>query len=150
MLYNITNETLALIPNGTKTKIIERVKIYNSSENINNIIERNCIQNGSSLEGRQKGSAYILGTSYKPPIIISELAGIILIPTHSIRNQKCIWINLKGVLNYEYCSPKQVVIEFINHQKLLLNISYAVFDKQLLRATRLDITLRVQKEKKYL
>ena len=150
MLYNITNETLALISNGTKTKIIERTKIYNSSENINNIIERNCIQNGSSLEGRQKGSAYLLGTSYKPPIIISELAGIVLIPTHSIRNPKCIWINLKGVLNYEYCSPKQVVIEFINHQKLLLNISYAVFDKQLLRATRLDITLRVQKEKKYL
>lgn len=150
MLYNITNETLALIPNGNKTKVIESGKIYNCSENINTIIERNCIQNGSSLDGRQKSSAYILGTSYKPPIIISELAGIILIPTHSIRNHKCIWINLKGVLNYDYCSPKQVVIEFINHQKLLLNVSYAVFDKQLLRATRLDITLRVQKEKKYL
>lgn len=150
MLYNITYETLALIPNGKKTKIIELSKVYNSEENIITIIERNCIKNGSSLDGRQKSSAYLLGTNYKPPIIISETNDIIFIPTHSIRNKNCLWLNLKGILSYDSNSKKSVIVEFINHQKLTINISYNIFDKQVLRATRLQIALRVQKEQKYL
>jgi len=150
MLYNITNETLALIPSGRKTKIIEVNKTYNHTDSIINILTRNCIQNGSSLDGRQKSSAYLIGSSYKTPIIISEIHSLIFIPTHSIRNENCMWLNLKGILSYDAYAKKSVLVEFINHQKMTINISYEVFDKQVLRATRLEIALRAQKEKKYL
>ena len=45
---------------------------------------------------------------------------------------------------------ENVTIIFKNGQKLNLNVCYANFDKQVLRATRLESSLRGRKHKKYL
>lgn len=150
MLYNITEETLAIIPSGNKSKIIEVNKTLEIEEIGVNIVSRNCILNGSSLDGRQKSSAYLIGTNYKPPIIISELKSLILFPTHSDRNKNCIWLNLNGIIYYKKKINNAVTIEFINHQKITINVSYSIFDKQFLRATRLSLALRGQNYKKFL
>ncbi len=149
MPYRITLKTNALLVNQKGTRIIEENRIFMTSEPLINIISDNCFNYGSSFEGRQKGSTYLLGTSYKPPIILNEVDDLILIPTHSVRNKSCAWIILNNILNY---SPngKKTTIEFKNNNKIDVNVSYNVFDKQVLKATRLESILRGRNNQKYL
>ena len=150
MPYLISDRTLALIPSSKKTKVLEQDITRTLYEEAHEIVSRSCQVNGSTLEGRQKGSSFLIGSSYKPPIIISDQENIIMIPTHSVRNKNCMWISLNNLLNYyPYCNDR-VAIEFRNHQKLILNISYGVFDRQVLRATRLESALRGRNNKKHL
>jgi len=150
MLYNINEETLAIVPNGNKSKAIELNETFILDEDCVSVVSRNCILNGASLSGRQKSSAYLIGTSYKPPIIVNEAKNLILVPTHSDRNKKCMWLNLTNVLYYKFKTKETVTVEFINHQKITVNVSYAIFDKQILRASRLSLSLRSQNNKKFL
>lgn len=150
MPYLIKEKTLALIPIGKKTKVIENERFQILNETPSEVVALNCYINGATLEGRQKGSSYLIGTSYKPPIIINDYDNIILIPTHSIRNKDCSWINLNAILNYYHTKNNCVTIEFKNTKKLVLNISYTKFDKQVLRATRLESALRGRNNKKHL
>ena len=146
MPYIINEKTLALIPYKNNTKILEHNNSFLLNENSSKIVAANCFYYGSSLEGRQKGSSYLIGTNYKPPIIINDKLNIILIPTHSIRNKECIWVNLNNILNYYQTTNNKVMIEFKNHKK----VSFSIFDKQVLRATRLESVLRGRNNKKYL
>ena len=144
MSYKITKKTYALISNKDTTKVIEEEHIENIRDECVNIINENCFHYGSSLEGRQQGS------DYKPPIILNEHENIILIPTHSIRNNKCCWLVLDKILNYYPTLKNCTQIEFINNQKIDIPLSYTVFDKQVLRATRLESILRGRNVQKYL
>ena len=133
MSYVINKNTLALIPNGRFTKIMEKDNTFIIPNFIISLIDNNCQINGSNLKGRQKGSAYLLGTYYKPPIILNEIDYLILIPTHSERNNKCIWLNLYNI-----------------QKSLELNLSFSKFEKQLLKATRLESILRGRNHQKNL
>lgn len=150
MPYLIKENTYALIPIGTKTKAIEEENSIIVNETPVEVVSKNCILNGSTLEGRQRGSSYLIGTTYKPPIIISDYENVILVPTHSIRNKDCIWINLNKILNYYPTDNNKIILEFKNYKKIILNISFSKFDKQVLRATRLESVLRGRNNKKYL
>lgn len=145
MSYGIHHGTFAIIPQGMKTKVLEKNRTRYIYDKSTMIMDDNCRANGSTLEGRQKGSAYLIGTSYKPPIIISELERIIFIPTHSSRNKECIWLNLNAILNYEELSKNKVEVKFLNHKSIIIDMSYNKFDKQLLRATRLERILSSKK-----
>ena len=147
--YLINEETCALIPVGNaKTNIIENTCNKVFTENCTDIVSYSCKVNGSTLDGRQKGSSYLIGSSYKPPIIINDEIGLILIPTHSTRNKDCIWISLNNLLNYGPIKNDKVEIEFRNHEKMIVNTSFNIFDKQVLRATRLESALRGRNSKK--
>ena len=150
MPYIINSKTYALISLGDKTKVIENDKIFEVTEKTNHIVEQNCYYNCSTLDGRQKASSYLLGSSYKTPIILNEKREIILIPTHSSRNSKCNWLILDNILNYYPNLNKTVKIEFKNYTKIDVPISYSIFDRQVLRATRLESILRGRKNQKYL
>ncbi len=150
MPYIITDKTNLLIPKESMTEIIENERTFIIDEPTIDIVIHNCYLNGSSLEGRQQGSSYLLGSPYKPPIILNERKVMILVPTHSSRNLKCCWINLTNVLNYYPHNHNHVIIEFKNMQKVILNITYYILDKQILRATRLESTLMRQNLKKQL
>ena len=112
MPYIINNKTLALLPLGKKTKILEWDKDFIVEESIINIIEHNCILNGS--------------------------------------NSNCKWFILDNILKYYLNTSNKVVVMFKNNQKLELDLCYANFDKQVLRATRLESSLRGRKYKKFL
>ena len=149
MSYIITGSTLAVLPQGKKTKIIEEKHTKVVNEITADVIEKNCYYNGSTLDGRIKGSSYLLGSNYKPPIVIDSL-NIILVPTHSIRNSNCNWINLTTILHYTPANDNKVQIEFTNNRKIIVDISYSIFDKQVLRATRLESALKGRNYQKYL
>ena len=150
MPYIINENTVALLPNGKKTKILELNQERLLEESISKILEYNCNINGSTFEGRRKGSSYLIGVSYKPPIIVDEIKRIILIPTHSSKNPNCSWFVLENILKYYLNKNHQVTILFKNNQKIELNICYANFDKQVLRATRLESAISGRKHIKNL
>ena len=150
MPYLIKEKTNALIPQGKTTKILEHNKEIIINESIHSIIEQNCCRNGSNLDGRRKGSAYLIGSNYKPPIIIDEIKRIILIPTHSHRNIKCQWIVLGSILKYKISNDQQVIVTFKDNHQLILDINFHQFDKQVLRATRLESALRGRNYQKHL
>jgi competence transcription factor ComK len=150
MPYIIKEKTYALLPCEEGAKVIESSGTKIIEETPLDIIAENCYMTGSSLAGRQKGSAYIIGTTYKPPIVIDGKNPIILIPTHSVRQKCCIWVNFHAILTYYIKSEKVTIIEFKNHKKIEINLSYSMFDKQILRATRLDFALRAHLNEKFL
>ena len=150
MPYIINSKTYGLIPIKNNTRVIEEQKVIIIKENLNEIISYNCYLYGSTLEGRQKGSGRLIGTQYKPPIILNEKANIVLIPTHSSRNNNCSWFNLSSILTYYPCGSRVSMLEFKNSKKIIINVSYSVLDKQVLKATRLESILRGRNNKKYL
>ena len=150
MPYIINEKTLALLPDGKNTKILEYAREKIIEETTSKIIEYNCNLNGSTFDGRRKGSSYLIGASYKPPIIIDEVKRIILIPTHSSKNPNCSWLLLENILKYNLNNQKAVRVIFKNQQKIDLKICYTNFDKQVLRAMRLESALRGRKHTKNL
>ncbi len=149
LTYIINEKTLAIMREKKESRIIEDHNCFLVPEDPVDIINMNCQLNGSSLEGCQNGSSYLIGTSYKPPIVINNVKNLILIPTHSHRNKKCCWIILHNLANY-YPYDSEVIVEFQNQLKMLVNISYTIFDKQVLRAIRLESTIRKRNNKKHL
>lgn len=150
MAYKISASTLAIIPEKKKTKVYDDNRCYILKETVEELIDRNCCSNGANLIGRQKGTSYLLNSSYKPPIVINELDNLILVPTHSIRNIECSWIMLNNILNYKNINDKKTIIEFKNGKKVVINCSYNKFDRQIIRATRLESILRGRNNQKHL
>lgn len=149
MPYIINELTNAIIADKNKTRILEGKHNYYLKESTPNVVDKACCYNGANLEGRQKGTSYLLGSKYKPPIIVNETLNLILIPTHSIRNKACSWVMLNNIINYK-AVDNMVIVEFKNGEKISLNITYSKFDKQVMRATRLESILRGRNSKKHL
>lgn len=150
MPYIINELTNAIKPEKNKTCIFEGNHTYYYKNSPFEIVDRACCYNGSSLVGRQKGTSYLLGSHYKPPIIISEKEKLILIPTHSVRNVACAWVMLNNIVSYKPLTANSVQVEFKNGKKVNLNINYSKFDKQVLRATRLESIINGRNNKKHL
>ena len=140
--YEINSNTLALISKNDKTKVYEKNRTFLVNQTANEIIENSCSFFGSSLSGRQKGTASLIGVTYKCPIIIEESKSIIFFPTCSPRITTCSWINLNNIENYYSTGSGKVIIKFKNGQKLLLSSTYGIIDNQILRSTRLESVLR--------
>ena len=143
--YEINNETMALIPlSKEKVKVLEYEEEFILDMNATQIMENSCQYFGSSLEGRRKGTEVMIGVNYKAPIIVEETFGLIFFLLSSARYHDTPWISLKYVNKY-YKEGKNVVLEFLNGRKILLNVTFGIFDNQLLRATRLESALRGRK-----
>lgn len=144
-IYEINSKTCALIQENIKTtKIIDdqNEKIIHTP--INQIINNNCIYNGSSLKGRLESTKYNLGNKYKLPIVVEETKEIILFPTTSSKSDHCTWISLHNIDSY-IDHKTYITVYFKNNQKLDIKISSESFEKQILRATRLLLILKNRK-----
>lgn len=142
--YEINEDTLALISLNEKTKVFEIDKTFIIDKETSQIIEDSCEYFGSSFAGRKRGTEKLIGVSYKAPIIVEESKNIIFFPTNSPRIKSCNWISLNNLERY-YSKNKKTVLEFKNHQKIMLNSTYGIIDNQILRATRLEAVLRGRK-----
>ena len=140
--YEINSNTLALVSKNGKTKVYELDKVFMVEKSANEIVEDSCSFFGSSLSGRQKGTASLIGVTYKCPIIIEESKNIIFFPTCSPRIATCSWISLNNIETYYSTDSKRVIIKFKNGQKLYISSTYGVIDNQILRSTRLESVLR--------
>ena len=143
--YEICEETLAILPyESGKSRVIEKSGEFIINKCPMEIINDSCLYFGSSYIGRHSATKYLLGISYKSPIIIEESRNIIFFPTNSPRLYDCSWISLKNIVNYKK-DNKQCIIYFKNDVKIQLKISYGSLDNQILRATRLESVIRNKK-----
>lgn len=146
--YEINEETMAVLPiNEHCSKIYEIDSVFYVNKGTTAIMEDSCLYFGSTLDGRRKGTQDMIGVNYKAPIIVEESKEMIFFPTSSSRYHDSVWISLKHIHNY-YMENNFLVIEFENQQKVYLKYSYGIIDNQILRATRLESTLRGRKTSK--
>lgn len=140
--YEINRGTLALIPIDEKTtKVIELEDSFFVSCTTKKIVDNSCRMFGSSYNGRSDGAKTLLGGNYKAPIIISESNSIILFPTASPKSEKCCWISLNNIINYQKKDNK-TLINFNNNIQLELETSYFIIENQYYKATMLESKLR--------
>ncbi len=145
--YEINESTLAIIPvENNKSKIIEK----NNELIINlapmKIIDYSCKFFGSSYQGRFNGTKYLMGVTHKSPIIVEESRQIIFFPTSSPRLESCCWIALKDINKYVE-SGIDTIVYFSCGKHIKIEISYPIFDNQVLRASRLESILNKRLKK---
>lgn len=141
--YIINSNTLAIIPCENNMSLVyegEKVLIINNKPN--NIIKMNCLRNGSTLLGRQKGTENMTGDVYKVPIVVREDINLIFFPTSSPRLKSVSWVNLNNIDRTYYDRINRLsVIIFINSVKVEFNVSLNIINNQIFRATRLEHNL---------
>ncbi len=151
--YEINDATLAILPESlNKSRIMEEDFEYEVNQNPLSLINYSCKYFGSTYEGRRDGAREILLSKYKLPIMIEDSQNLVFLPTESPENNDCIWLALnkiKKIDKVEASEPK-TSIEFLNGQKLIVNISYKSLQNQILRASRLDSILRNRKNQEKL
>lgn len=141
--YVINADTLAIIPCENNMSMVyegEKIIIVNSKPN--NIIKMNCLRNGSTLSGRQKGTENMTGDVYKVPIVVRESDSLIFFPTSSPRLKSVSWISLNNIdrTYYDKVNCLSIVI-FMNSVKVEFNVSLNIINNQIFRATRLEHNL---------
>lgn len=145
--YEINDETMAILTiDKNYSEVYEMNEHYIVEQASNKIMEDSCRYFGSSLEGRRKGTEYMIGVNYKAPIIVEESKEIIFFPTSSTRENSN-WIRLKYIKSY-YRDGDVIFIVFENGTKIAIKTSYGIIDNQVLRATRLESALRGRKTSK--
>lgn len=136
--YNINKNTLALMPYGkNKTLVFEKHKYYIVNQRANKLMDESCRYNGSTIEGRAKGTESLTGISYKAPIIVKEEESIIFFPTCSPRLKECSWINAGNISNI-YKKNDRCLVEFYNKETLEFDISYNIMNNQLSKSLLLE------------
>lgn len=136
--YNINKNTLALMPYGkNKSLVFEKHKYYIVNQKVNKLMDESCRYNGSTIEGRAKGTESLTGISYKAPIIVKEEENIIFFPTCSPRLKECCWINAGNISNI-YKKKDRCLVEFYNKETLEFDISYNIMNNQLSKSLLLE------------
>ena len=143
--YLINDDTLALFPLGKrKTVVYENDDCYIIDQKISKIMDDNCRYNGSSMEGRIKGTYDICGFNYKAPIIVSENQPTIFFPTCSPRLKECAWINSSNV-NRIINQDEKCRIFFLNDESLEINATYRIIKNQYLKSLALKTSFKNRK-----
>src|SRR5699024_5888839 len=97
-VYRIKESTKAILSKfdstTTKALIYESINKIPSPYSLKDILDENCLEHGSSLEGRLNYAKHILRTSIKLPVIIHPGKRIFMIPIRSLNSQK------SGVISY--------------------------------------------------
>lgn len=143
LLYKITRETKAIklkrtgyfnsiIWHGTKRKY----SIYEPIE----IIQENCIKNGSSLEGRLESVRRILNSRTKLPIPVIPEYGVFMVPTMSARNEHCVWFSYYHIKHYKK-KGKMTRVKLSNDIGLYVKVSANQFDLQVKRTSQVIANL---------
>jgi len=140
--YEINKDTLAVVPfSKYKTIIYENHDCFIVELKASKIMDKSCRFFGSSFEGRQKGTTSLTGLTYKVPIVVCEEENIIFFPTSSPRLKDCAWFSLNNINRY-FDKKEKTMVEFINNETLETPVSYNILNNQILRASRLDSTIR--------
>ena len=140
--YEINEDTIAVVPVGyEKTRIIEIGKEYIIDKKAYKIMDESCIFYGSTYKGRLKAAKNILNCSYKLPILVEESQNIIFFPTKSSLEEDCCWINFSYIKTVEK-KERKCIIDFINNERLELDISKLSIENQITRSTKLSYILQ--------
>lgn len=147
MKYEISNGTLAIVPEKEGSIVYEDNEKYLINEVPFKIMEDSCRYFGSSYNGRKEGSRDILGAEYKVPIIVEDSENLIVFPTTSPSAPDCVWISLNRIKNYVKVDGYNTKIVFDNNKEIIVPCSYRTIENQVSRASRLDFVLRKRKNR---
>ena len=146
MKYEISNGTLAIVPNEDDNSLIyEDNERFIVEETPFKIMEESCKYFGSTYKGRKDSAKEILGAEYKIPVVIEDSTNLIIFPTTSPSAEDCCWISLKRVKKIEKIDCNNTKIIFDNNKEIIVDCSYRTIENQLSRASRLDLILRNHK-----
>ncbi len=147
MKYEISNGTLAIVPNEDDNSLIyEDNERFIVEESPFKIMEESCKYFGSTYKGRKDSAKEILGAEYKIPVVIEDSTNLIVFPTTSPKAEDCAWICLNRVKNINKVDSFNTKITFDNDRELIVPCSYRSIENQLSRASRLDVILRKRKK----
>ncbi|MBR2711061.1 MAG: competence protein ComK [Bacilli bacterium] len=147
MKYEISNGTLAIVPNEDDNSLIyEDNERFIVEETPFKIMEESCKYFGSTYKGRKDSAKEILGAEYKIPVVIEDSTNLIIFPTTSPQAEDCAWICLNRVKNISKVDSFNTKIVFDNDRELIVPCSYRSIENQLSRASRLDVILRKRKK----
>lgn len=148
--YEITPLTLAITAVKQKdgsyvTEILELQVKYRTSITPTKLIELACGYFGSSLKGRIDGTPQVSQMTYKVPIVIEPSSNMYFFPTASPRNKSCSWISHSHIRTVNPLNDsKSCEIEFINGQKLILDVSYGQILNQMQRTAQFRYALETR------
>lgn len=148
MKYEISNGTLAIVPNEKESSLVyEDDDRYIIEESPFKIMEESCKYFGSTYEGRKDSAKEILGAEYKVPIVVEDTDNLVIFPTTSPYSDECVWISLKRVKRFEKIDACNTKIIFDNSKEIIVPCSYRSIENQVSRASRLDYILRMRKNR---
>jgi len=140
--YMIHEATMALLPAACidyDTIAIEKNHKRYIRKTPHQLIKTACLEHCATYEGRREAVMHHTGFKRKVPIPINPSQNLFTFPTHSPTDFKCSWIFYHHVLTIlpapastENVSVRTTVV-FHNGQKLPLNVSHHVFEKQMER-----------------
>lgn len=148
MKYEVSNGTLAIVPNEKESSLVyEDEDRYIVEQTPFKIMEESCKYFGSTYEGRKDSAKEILGAEYKVPIVVEDSDNLVVFPTTSPFSDDCVWISLKRLKGFEKIDACNTKILFDNNKELIVPCSYRSIENQVSRASRLDFILRKRKNK---
>lgn len=136
-MFRLDKEVLMIDYDGLNTNVTTTYgDVIFKGNNIKNILDESCISYGSSLNGRINGSKWALKSKYKLPIVVSEKEKLVFFPVKEMGKE--IWVNFE-MINDVKKYKDYVKVEFKNGLKVDINVSYTIFNNQVLKASRLWI-----------
>ncbi|QFT90842.1 Competence transcription factor [Bacillus sp. THAF10] len=136
--YTITENTIAIEPHihpQYQTKITDLEGTFYTSERPIEILARSCIHFGASYDGRREATIKLTNFVQKTPVLISEVIGIIALPTHSPDHPDCTWImyhQIKEVIQTN--TNTHCYLRFHNYTELQIPISSQTMRQQTQKA----------------
>lgn len=139
--YEINPFTMMILPyemgNKTYSQIIEFEKIYISPIKPTELVKRGCEYNLSDYNACKKVTRRLTRVTHKAPIAIDPSNSVYLLPTKSPNKSECIWVSHEHVLDHRRQDAHNSKITLSNKETYVLPISFASFEKQLLRTSEL-------------
>jgi len=136
--YALNRDTILLYPkiseSGVKTIVYEVNQIYEIDETPKNIIRENCLEYGSTLEGRKEHSRVLTNSRSKLPIIVKEDEKMIIFPIKSMRKCSCGWVNSRNRKYLNALKDGKFLVKSYHDDIVDLNVSKEVLDNQVLRS----------------
>lgn len=154
--YELTPLTLALLvednDDGSYITCVQEMNTkYYTTASPTKIIKYACEYFGSSFKGRTEGTTKVCQIAYKVPIVVDPTSDMYFFPTASPQNKQCAWIAHSHIESHRPINnTKACEIEFINGQKITLDVSYGQIVNQILRTSQLRYALesRIKKMNK--
>ena len=101
------------------------------NDSLLNYINKLCIKNMSSFEGRKHASKQLLKSSSNLPILVND--ELFIFPTESVRNGSCFYINYFSILCIKTNYDGKTKIIFIDLSEIIVDISRFRILKQMKR-----------------
>ncbi|SET25398.1 competence protein ComK [Salinibacillus kushneri] len=132
--YRINRKTMAVVPHfgpDHQSKILETDREFYCTKTVNQIIERSCIEGGSTIAGRRKAMERILHTKVKLPIPINPVLGTFFFPSKSPKELNCYWFSFFHIEEYLKSKQGGTDIVFSNQTTTVIDTSFLAFRRQM-------------------